>query len=32
MAYLQRPAAAATTGNPGLAAQRPGPSTKAVTS
>jgi len=32
MAYLQRPAGAATTGNPAPAAQRPGPSTEAVTS
>ena len=31
MAYLQRPSAAATTGNPAPAAERPGPNTKAVT-
>jgi hypothetical protein len=31
MGYLQRPPAAATTGNLAPAAERPGPSTKAVT-
>ncbi len=31
MGYLQRPPATASTGNPALAAGRPGPSTKAVT-
>jgi ABC-2 type transport system ATP-binding protein len=31
MAYLQRPSGAATTEDPGLAAARPGPTTKAVT-
>ncbi len=31
MGYLQRPSTAAATGNPALAAQRPGPSAKAVT-
>jgi ABC-2 type transport system ATP-binding protein len=31
MGYLQRPATSASTGNPAPAAERPGPSTKAVT-